>query len=90
MSAATDRTPPFPVEEGHTVRFPRKRGGMDAGYFQRWKRGLPLTAYVLTTGGRTIKVPALSLRPVNDTRMVSLRGVVEVETTNPTRKVVRR
>lgn len=69
-----DRTPPFPVEEGHTVRF-STGAGTDAGYFVRWKRGLPLTAFIKVPGRkRDAQVPATLLRPVNDGRMLRLRG----------------
>ena len=80
MSADVEsRTPPFAVEPGHTVRFSTPYG-LEAGAFVRWKRGLPLTAFVTVPGRvREVQVPAVSLRPVNDGRMVRLRGLLRYE-----------
>lgn len=69
---------PFPVEEGHNVRWAGPTG-FEAGRFVRWverRAGHPLRALIRMFDGSERRIDADVLRPSNDDRTRRLRGGV--------------
>lgn len=68
---------PFPVAQGHSVRWVGPHG-FEAGRFVRWsqRRGGGVLVAVVEVGGRERRIDAAKLRPSNDLRTQRLRGGV--------------